>query len=697
MIVSNTNTSRSRRGFTIIELVVVIAVVAILAAILVPVFSSVSEQAEQRALRAELKTVYTAFSADCGFRDEPVKNMDQYTFVRESALQFTASAVTAKESGYKWNGSDDAAVSAVSVGSITASTAIYGPFNGYYLLGAGMALNWTGSGTEAEPYLISSYQELRSIAEQVARGNNFSGKFFRLEKDLSINSASWLPIGGYLAPTQADTSGSIVFSGNFDGNGHTISLSYGRVLQDGYCLFGYVSGATVKNLQVAGNIDVDANAGGIAAKANNSTFQNCASSMNVAGDHHVGGIVGNATGSTKILGCMNTGKVEAYATATAGVNSAVGGIVGEAASGVKLSDCCNRGAILGMGGTVGGIAGIAKSNLDYCINEGPVESKGYAAQHISGSNGLDSLVGGIVGWGGGTARLNSCGNSGTVIAAFRSAGGIAGGDAIIVNAANVGNVTAKGYVGGIMGTVSNTSCTVTNAMNAGTVFALGEDNGGTYSGPAGGIVGKVNSTSAYTVSLAVNGGQVYYRKDAPNVSYSEVGMIIGSANGAVTLSSNYLSLAKGVYVGNNSATTTAVGKSSSTNGAPTTQTNQSALASALNGAVGSNQKWTVESSFFGGLYVPIRTNVPDYATNDSSVGEELRLALDTSFTGANTIYSAFPAQTELSKNETKYTFLGWSVSGTSYAPGKSITISNDTVLAANWKTESHKVEPLPFG
>lgn len=688
MIASKNNTFR--RGFTVVELVVVIAVIAILAAVLVPVFSSISRQAEQRVLQAELKTVYSAFTADCDFRDEPVKNMDQYTFVPESGLRFTASGVTASESGYKWSGSDQRNVTTVSVGSIPASTAIYGPFNGYYLLGAGMALNWNGSGTEAEPYLISNYQELRAIAERVARGDKFSGIFFQLQTNLSINSASWLPIGGYLAPTQADTAGSIVFSGTFDGNGHTISLSYGRVLRDGYCLFGSVSGATIKNLQVAGDIDVGINAGGIAAKANNSTFQNCASSMNVAGDHHVGGIVGNATGNTSFAGCMNTGKVEAYATATAGVNSAVGGIVGEAASGVTISDCCNRGSVMGMGGAVGGIAGISKSKINFCINEGSVESKGYAAEHISGANGLDSLVGGIVGWGGGSAKVNSCGNTGAITAAFRSAGGIAGGDAVITNAANVGSVTATGYVGGIMGTVSNVSCTVTNAMNNGTVSALGENNGGTYSGPAGGIVGKINSTSSYKVSLAVNGGQVYFRKGQANVTYNEIGMIIGSSNGSVTLSNTYLSLAKGVYVGNGSASATAVGKSTGTNGTPTTQTNQSALASALNGNVGSNQAWTVESSFFNGLYVPILTHMVRFHS-------DLRLRLNTCFAGSSTLYLPYVEQATIGTGDAHYTFASWSHNNIQSQPGDKVVLTDDSDFHVKREPVSDgPIGPIPF-
>ena len=679
----------TRRGFTIVELVTVIAVIAILAAILVPTFASIAEDAEQRALKIDLDTVYTEFASDCGFRDEPVQNMDQYIFVSAGSLEFTGASVNVHADGYRWNGSDSSDVSTVSKGSIdtSASTAIYGPFSGYYLLGRGMALNWSGAGTADDPYLIHSYQELRAIAEQVARGNHFSGKFFQLENDLSVNYASWLPIGGYLAPTQPGSSA--VFSGTFDGNGHTIALSYGRVNQEGYCLFGYTDSATIKNLKVSGHIDGGANMGGIVGTANNTTVQNCLSSMDVEGDHRVGGIVGNATGSTKILGCLNEGKVEAYA---AGADSAVGGIVGEAASGVTVQDCSNRGNVTGMGGAVGGIAGIAKGTVAYCVNNGAVDAKGYAATSISGGN--DSLAGGIVGWGAGSAKVNSCGNTGSVVGAYRAVGGIAGGNAIIVNAANIGSITANGYVGGIMGAVNTAGCTVTNAMNAGTVTAKSEQG----SGPAGGIVGNVNTTSQYTVTLAVSGGQVHYRKGVSGVSYNEVGMIVGSANGKVVLTNNYLSVTTGVYVGTNSATATAVGKSSSTSGAPTVQTDQTTLASALNALVGSNQKWTAEAGFFNNLQVPILTNTVVFTQTSGGSGFVWDNKLDTSFTGASHVYAAFPYENIHYNHGMQYIFDSWMDDTETLYPDAGEKVKLDRDILFSWLGDPYNepMHPIPF-
>lgn len=682
-----TEKNTARRGFTVVELIVVIAVIAILAGILIPTFGSIMEDSEQRRLRIELDTAYTAFAADCGFRDEPVKNIGQYTFVPADALSFSTTGFSVKANGYSWDGSDNGKVASVASGSIdtSASTAVYGPFNGYYLLGAGMALNWSGTGSVGDPFVITSYAELRTIAERVARGNSFSGQVFRLDADLYVANSSWLPIGGFVSPTQP--SDSAVFSGTFDGNGYCISLAYGRVDLDNYCLFGYTSNATIKNLKVSGQIAGNANMGGIVGKANNTTVQNCFNTALVKGDHHVGGIVGNATGSTKILGCVNTGAVEAYLSAS---DNAVGGIAGETASGVTVQDCNNRGKILASGGAAGGIVGIARGNVKFCVNSGAVEAKGNAAQQVSG--GKDALAGGIAGWGAKTATIDSCGNTGNITAANRCVGGIVGADAkTLKNCANTGTVTANSHVGGIAGLVTNTSYSIANVMNGGNVVAKGELVSGSYTGCVGGIIGRVNG--AYTLNLAANSGQIHYRKGVAGATSNQAGQIVGAAGGTVTLTNAFVTSSTAVYVGNSAAAATAVGGTST---AATVKSSQSDLASALNGAVGSSySQWTKKNGYYGSKYVPVNTKLVTY--NTKVTAGTIALKLDTSFVGASTIYGAFPEQRILSTDTTKYTFQSWTIGGSSCTAGQSFSVSADVTATANWKTEAHKVEPLPFG
>jgi type IV pilus assembly protein PilA len=54
----------NKKGFTIVELVIVIAVIAILAGVLIPTFSGVVKKAKENAALQEVKNAYTATLAD---------------------------------------------------------------------------------------------------------------------------------------------------------------------------------------------------------------------------------------------------------------------------------------------------------------------------------------------------------------------------------------------------------------------------------------------------------------------------------------------------------------------------------------------------------------------------------------------------------------------------------------------------------
>ena len=54
----------NKKGFTIVELVIVIAVIAILAAVLIPTFTGVIEKANQSAVLQAAKNAYTSILAD---------------------------------------------------------------------------------------------------------------------------------------------------------------------------------------------------------------------------------------------------------------------------------------------------------------------------------------------------------------------------------------------------------------------------------------------------------------------------------------------------------------------------------------------------------------------------------------------------------------------------------------------------------
>ena len=54
----------NKKGFTIVELVIVIAVIAILAGVLIPTFSGIVKKAKQNAALQEVKAAYTTYLSD---------------------------------------------------------------------------------------------------------------------------------------------------------------------------------------------------------------------------------------------------------------------------------------------------------------------------------------------------------------------------------------------------------------------------------------------------------------------------------------------------------------------------------------------------------------------------------------------------------------------------------------------------------
>lgn len=94
------------------------------------------------------------------------------------------------------------------------------------------------------------------------------------------------------------------FTGTFDGQGHTLNVNIESVAQ-GAAPFHYISGATIKNLTVAGSVTAGQHHGsglvGFAWSGTN-TIENCRVSTNVTNNitetnNYIGGIVGHGKGS----------------------------------------------------------------------------------------------------------------------------------------------------------------------------------------------------------------------------------------------------------------------------------------------------------------------------------------------------------------------------------------------------------------
>ena len=110
----------AKKGFTIVELVIVIAVIAILAAVLIPTFSNVVENAKKSAAFQEAKNAWTEYLATIDYTQaEPEKDLvivvdGYYVTVESGKIATTAvkGAVTVAEgkTAIDTNTADDASV-----------------------------------------------------------------------------------------------------------------------------------------------------------------------------------------------------------------------------------------------------------------------------------------------------------------------------------------------------------------------------------------------------------------------------------------------------------------------------------------------------------------------------------------------------------------------------------------------------------
>ena len=155
------------------------------------------------------------------------------------------------------------------------------------------------TGTATNPIVITDLNIWNLFAEQVSNGNSFSGKYVRLDTDLSVN-------------TMVGKNNDTPFSGIFLGNGHTITTTLSDSENDGVALFRCINGATIKNLKVAGSIQGGRYSAALVgiSKGNGNRIENCVVSADVKGTLNVGGILGRSVESEiTICGCVFIGKL----------------------------------------------------------------------------------------------------------------------------------------------------------------------------------------------------------------------------------------------------------------------------------------------------------------------------------------------------------------------------------------------------
>ena len=401
---------------------------------------------------------------------------------------------------------------------------------------------------------ITTADELKNISR--------NGKY-ALVCDIDLGGAEWTPIGTKGNP----------FTGEFDGNGYTVSnfkITTGRQYVG---LFGYNKGV-IKNLGVENftvNVSYysdDVYAGGLVGVNDGGSILNSYATGNVSAtggsSAYAGGLVGYNASSGGITNSYATGNVSATSTYHDGYVYA-GGLVGGNSGDITNSYAAGNVSATSTGSSssayAGGLVGYndygsitnsyatgsaratATAYPSYAYAGGLVGRNGgsitnsYAAGNVSAtytstSTRSNAYAGGLAGYNSGGSILN-CYATGDVSAngSYSSAyaGGLVGynNSGSILNSYATGDVSAtssysSAYAGGLVG--YNYRGSITNSYATGNVSATASSSGDyAY---AGGLVGYNNSgdiTNCYRYS-----GQTFYRKEGSD-TYSTASNTLGTA------------------------------------------------------------------------------------------------------------------------------------------------------------------------
>lgn len=281
----------------------------------------------------------------------------------------------------------------------------------------------SGTGTQADPYIIKTKDQLSKFAQAV-KTHSFKGEYIELTKDIDLSGTNWEPIGGWYGS---------FFEGSFDGNGHTISgLTMGTAdkqltipVPQGsdtesngiyVGLFGALyDGAQVSNLNLT-NVSVNTYtegmfyAGTLAGYLESSVIDNCDVSgsltvKNVQYNVWAGGLLGDQQSGGSIINCDVDVDVSA-SEETGGNWLEAGGIVGMSINGL-VANCSSTGDVYGSlydetkidadnaeegsGTVVGGIVGLGYGVELNCYASGNITS-----EHLTDT--IGALNGNVAGW-----------------------------------------------------------------------------------------------------------------------------------------------------------------------------------------------------------------------------------------------------------------------------------------------------------
>ena len=418
-----------------------------------------------------------------------------------------------------------------------------------------------GSGSENDPYIISTGSELAYLSKEVNNGRDFEGEYLLLANDIDLQNKPWTPIGKTSYEIDYNNGVSpddcVPFSGTFDGNSHTIfNVAFGNNYPNAYMgLFAVLCG-TIQNLYVEnqetvypksqynptsflehhyyagivtimlggfldnchyyGNIESAFSAcSGLVFLAQDSTIQNCTSSGSIAYDGSEPKYFAVCSGiatmclSSKLENCINYMVIDVYSYAQSG------GISYRATEAVEYINCVNCGDITSQKESAAGIVtSVGTADFIGCKNYGNITI--YDTRNTE--NGAGGIIAGM-----GSGEIINCSNYGDIYVVLDDAAGILAcpsGDIKIESCFNKGNITTQGrFAGGIIAKGWLDGISIKNCYNTGTIAGIQPSY--IYSA-CGGISGS-NSGDGAKILYCYNTGAISYTANTAGICYGSSG------------------------------------------------------------------------------------------------------------------------------------------------------------------------------
>ena len=296
--------------------------------------------------------------------------------------------------------------------------------------GVAYDIEFAGAGTEEDPYLISTPEELQGLLYRVNYlETTYDGMYLKLTDDINMGGHPFEAIG-------TNTS----FQGNFDGNGKTVfnftvegkygglfgvvknngsvknvKVDYATIATDTMRVGGLVAypqeTATIENCVVGENVTVTNTTsvssviiGGIAGQANGVTIKNCISYAKIVvlesnGNDFIGGVVGAPGKNAVVENVISYSDITVEVQEKTSTNpSYCGGIVGAAGGGkldCVITNAINYGSVKALvtDGYAGGVCGVANSGVTSADICGTFKNIYNASADVQGTAGTGMFAG----------------------------------------------------------------------------------------------------------------------------------------------------------------------------------------------------------------------------------------------------------------------------------------------------------------